>query len=82
MFIVSPSRLRKWQVSNILDWYEILYDILYMYFNSVLKYTLYGDKNNVIKIYSRQVMVAHAFNPSTWEGEAGGSLGLKPAWST
>jgi major histocompatibility complex class I len=25
---------------------------------------------------------AHAFNPSTWEAEAGGFLSLRPAWST
>jgi hypothetical protein len=25
-------------------------------------------------------MVAHAFNPSTWEAEAGGFLSLRPAW--
>jgi hypothetical protein len=28
------------------------------------------------------VVVAHAFNPSTWEAEAGGFLSLRPAWST
>jgi hypothetical protein len=27
-------------------------------------------------------MVANAFNPSTWEAEAGGFLRLRPAWST
>jgi hypothetical protein len=27
-------------------------------------------------------VVAHAFNPSTWEAEACGSLSLRPAWST
>jgi hypothetical protein len=27
-------------------------------------------------------MVAHAFNPSTWEAEAGGSLSSRPPWST
>ena len=27
-------------------------------------------------------MVAHAFNPSTWEAEAGRFLNLRPAWST
>ena len=27
-------------------------------------------------------MVAHAFSPSTREGEAGGFLSLRPAWST
>jgi hypothetical protein len=26
--------------------------------------------------------VAHAFNPRTQEAEAGGSLSLRPAWST
>jgi hypothetical protein len=28
------------------------------------------------------VVVAHAFNPSTWEAVAGGFLSLRPAWST
>jgi hypothetical protein len=27
-------------------------------------------------------VVAHAFNPSTWEAEAGESLSSRPAWST
>jgi hypothetical protein len=27
-------------------------------------------------------MVVHAFNPSTWEAEAGKFLSLRPAWST
>jgi hypothetical protein len=27
-------------------------------------------------------MVAHTFNLSTWETEAGGFLSLRPAWST
>jgi hypothetical protein len=26
--------------------------------------------------------VAHTFNPSTWEAEAGGFLSSRPAWST
>jgi hypothetical protein len=25
--------------------------------------------------------VVHAFNPSTWEAEAGGFLGSRPAWT-
>jgi hypothetical protein len=29
-----------------------------------------------------QAVVAHAFNPSTWEAEAGRFLNLRPAWST
>jgi hypothetical protein len=31
---------------------------------------------------SRQAVVAHAFNPSTREAEAGRFLSLRPAWST
>jgi hypothetical protein len=27
-------------------------------------------------------MVAHAFNPSSWEAEAGQFLSSRPAWST
>jgi hypothetical protein len=27
-------------------------------------------------------LVVHAFNPSTWEAEAGGSLSLRPVLST
>jgi hypothetical protein len=35
-----------------------------------------------MKIFSSRAVVAHAFNPSTWEAEAGGFLSLRPAWST
>jgi hypothetical protein len=31
--------------------------------------------------YSEPGVVVHAFNPSTWEAEAGGFLSLRPAWS-
>ena len=41
-----------------------------------MKFTLY---ENVI---TGGAVVAHAFNPSTWEAEAGRFLGLRPAWST
>jgi hypothetical protein len=27
-------------------------------------------------------VLVHAFNPSTWEAEAGGFLSSRPAWST
>jgi hypothetical protein len=32
--------------------------------------------------FKSQVVVAHAFNPSIQEAEAGGSLRLRTAWST
>jgi hypothetical protein len=35
----------------------------------------------VLFIKSKEV-VAHTFNPSTWETEAGGFLSSRPAWST
>jgi hypothetical protein len=31
------------------------------------------------KVYSHRAVVAHAFNPSTWEAEAGGFLSSRPA---
>jgi hypothetical protein len=36
------------------------------------------DKN----LMSQPGMVVHAFNPSTWEAEAGRFLSSRPAWST
>jgi hypothetical protein len=35
-----------------------------------------------LRLYFKLGMVAHAFNPSTWEAEAGGFLSSRPAWST
>jgi hypothetical protein len=34
------------------------------------------------ELESRRAVVAHAFNPSTWEAEAGGFLSSRSAWST
>jgi hypothetical protein len=40
-------------------------------------------KNYVILRYSIcRAVVAQAFNPSTWEAEAGRFLSLRPVWST
>jgi hypothetical protein len=33
-------------------------------------------------IYKGPGVVAQAFNPNTWEAEAGGFLSSRPAWST
>ena len=35
------------------------------------------EENNVLL-----GIVAHTFNPSTWEAEVGGSMSSRPAWST
>jgi hypothetical protein len=35
-----------------------------------------------LEIKTSRAMVAHAFNPSTGEAEAGGFLSSRPAWST
>jgi hypothetical protein len=39
---------------------------------------IYEYKNEYLELG----MVVHAFNPRTWEAEAGGFLTSKPAWST
>jgi hypothetical protein len=45
-----------------------------------------GPGRRCSKLHSFKVLlwsvVAHAFNPSTWEAEAGRFLSLRPAWST
>jgi hypothetical protein len=38
--------------------------------------------NFYLKSFCEPGVVVHAFNPSTWEAEAGGSLSSRPAWST
>jgi hypothetical protein len=40
----------------------------------MLAKTLYKEEGKAV--------VAHAFNPSTWEAEVGRFLSLRPAWST
>jgi hypothetical protein len=42
------------------------------------------DIDQLFQDYFQPGMVAHAFNPSTWEAEAGagGFLSSRPAWST
>jgi hypothetical protein len=41
-------------------------------------YFLILNNQHVIKEILHQAVVAHAFNPSTWEAEAGEFLSLKP----
>jgi hypothetical protein len=39
-------------------------------------------RNVLAQEYLNWVVVVHAFNPSTWESEAGRFLNSRPAWST
>jgi hypothetical protein len=39
-------------------------------------------KNHTLKRKKELGVVAHAFNPGTWEAEAGGFLSSRPDWST
>jgi hypothetical protein len=40
-----------------------------------------GSKANILDYKQKTGVVAQAFNPSTWEAEAGRSLSSRPAWS-
>jgi hypothetical protein len=51
----------------------------------ILYYNLQRNKTCpkiVFKTPTSWAVVAQAFNPSTWEAEAGRFLGSRPAWST
>jgi hypothetical protein len=50
--------------------------------NPVSKTKQNKTKQNKTKKKNSRAVVAHAFNPSTWEAEAGGFLSFRPAWST
>jgi hypothetical protein len=49
-------------------------------------YCLVGEHHNNGKLCPKHKVelgvAAHAFNPSTWEAEAGRFLSLRPSWST
>jgi hypothetical protein len=49
-------------------------------YKEVLIYYFY--KNFSFKNLAKPGVVAHAFNPSTWEAERGKFLSSRPAWST
>jgi hypothetical protein len=40
------------------------------------------DIDSMSRTENKPGVVAHAFNPSTWEAEAGRFLSSRPAWST
>jgi hypothetical protein len=72
------------------DFYEFEASLVYKEFQDSQKYTekphLKTNKNNKKKKKKKRnisrVVVAHTFNPSTWEAEAGRFLSSRPAWST
>jgi hypothetical protein len=42
----------------------------------------FGERLCFKKQFRSRAVVVHAFNPSTWEAEAGRFLSSRPAWST
>jgi hypothetical protein len=40
------------------------------------------QEKRFLKLNVGRAVVAHTFNPTTWEAEAGGFLSSRPAWST
>jgi hypothetical protein len=48
-----------------------------MAYGFFFRFSCHGSKN-----FLSWVEVAHAFNSSTWEAEAGGFLNSRSAWST
>lgn len=48
----------------------------------VIKLAVWTENPFLKVLTSSQLVLAHAFNPSTQNAEAGGSLYLRPAWST
>jgi hypothetical protein len=58
----------------------VMYQVFYFwqYFKTVLVVDIFLLKTST----SCQAVVAHTFNLSTWEAEAGGFLSSRSAWST
>jgi hypothetical protein len=50
--------------------------------NSITGSHIEEEVYELLQVSSRRAMVAHPFNPSTWEAEAGRFLSSRPAWST
>jgi hypothetical protein len=63
----------RWQLSLVMyvNWKRNHWEFRRLLTNDWLKKSIF-----------RWAVVAHAFNPSTWEAEAGRFLSLRPAWST
>jgi hypothetical protein len=56
-----------------------------MYFSGKLSSGEYLGKRSAGELrrdMTEPGVVVHAFNPSTWEAEAGGFLSSRPVWST
>jgi hypothetical protein len=65
--MISTVRIKKVTVSRVLN-----------NFNECINYVYFTTMKNKIC----RAVAAHAFNPSTWEAEAGGFLSSRPACST
>jgi hypothetical protein len=65
----------QWTTQKVVD--DALASLFFLSFFRILK---------VVVLFLRFIhllgVVVHAFNPSTWEAEAGKFLSSRPAWST
>jgi hypothetical protein len=68
----APRRQRK------ADLWKFKASLVYRVSSKTAKAT---QRNFLLKNKTKPGMVAHAFNPSTREAEAGGFLSSRPAWS-
>ena len=79
-FIISTVVIIKWLEKQV--WQNLKDDLkclLWEYIDLFQKDVHVCSSKN---LRFSQAVVAHAFNPSTWETEASGSLSYRPAWST
>jgi hypothetical protein len=68
------------ETRNITGWYKA--KEMEMAFNDKKQGPWAGEMALQLRVLTTLGVVAHAFNPSIWEAEAGRSLSSRPAWST
>ena len=73
---------RSWKLSSDHHMHAMTQEPTHLYTCKINKCKFLFYVINLKKDLFSRVVVAHAFNPSTWEAEEGGFLSSRPAWST